>query len=183
MQTLAISNKRNPKSPIREVKVIRSWSDASGAALYLHHNGIYGYKDASPVRSEKEIKDMIHDPMQLRYALDWWENTGRAYSEKYWATYNEALERRYASRQVPGDTDSSRLDTVQYQRRPSSDRREAAYSPPMTWGEMGFENRPEWWGDAKTIDLTGHYYRRYEAAETTLDPEKAAMAAAEQAAA
>lgn len=178
MQVLELKNRRNPKGKPKQVRVIRGWSDANGQALFLHDNGIYGYKAGAPVKSEKELHDLINDPMQLKYALNWWERVGRGYSERYYAKYEEALEQAYSTRLTTPHGDHGGLDMVQYQVRPSKDRKEAAFGDPKSWAELGYEQRPEWWGMARTMDTGELYFRRVDLPEQgELDPEADAQAA------
>jgi len=180
MQTLMIKNRKNPKGEPKAVVVLRSWSNAAGQAIFLHQNGIYGYKDGSPIREDKELLDLIHDPMQRRHAMNWWEQFGRDYSERYWAKYTEALDQAYSTRMaVPTTGDHAGLDMIQYQRRASKDRREQAFSDPVTWSELGYDQRPEGWGLAKALDTGEFYFRRVDLPDAqALNPEAAAEAAA-----
>lgn len=179
MQVLELKNQKNPKGKPRQVRVVRSWMDANGQSLFLHSNGLYGYKDGSPVKTERELRDLIQDPMQLKYALNWWELRGREYSARYYAKYEEALEQSYNTRLSTPHGDHGGLDMCQYQVRPSKDRREQAFGDPKTWSELGYEQRPEWWGMARTMDTGELYYRRVELPEEAeLDPEADAVAAA-----
>ena len=158
MQVLKVKtvNKEGEKT-LRSVKIIRAWSDASGAMVYLHHNGIYGYKDGAPIRDPKEV-NIIGDGRQKILALSWWERAGHKISQQYYEEREKELMERQESGITPlGMGDVSDLDAVQYVRRPVKDRKRAAFSDPHTWYEW-FEARPDWWGQAAIIELGAYRY-------------------------
>ena len=158
MQVLKVKivNEKGEKS-VLSVKIIRAWGDSGGAMIYLHHNGIYGYKDGSPIRDAKEL-NIIGDVRQKTLALSWWERIGHKISQQYYDEREKALiERQEAGIMPLGMGDISDLDAVQYIRRPVKDRKRAAFSDPHTWYEW-FEARPDWWGQAAVIELGAYRY-------------------------
>jgi len=73
----------------KEINVIRSWQESDGRQIFLHTNGVYGYKDESPVLKKEDL-NIISDPTQHRLALNWWDRTGKEMS----AGFYDARERR-----------------------------------------------------------------------------------------
>lgn len=156
------------RSSLRPVTVIRSWQVASGAQIFLHTSGIYGYKDESPIKSRDEL-EIIGDARQRQIAEAWWDRTGRDYSEKYYRRLEAELAARQDADIFPHD-DAGTFDAVQYVRRPIADRRKNAWSEPTTWFEW-FKSRPEWWGMAGLIEIGNHRYKRVEGTEVEIEPE------------
>jgi len=157
-QTLYVKTTgKDGKSALKPVHVIRSWQESSGAQLYLHTNGIYGYKDGSPVRKVEEF-DIIGDKIQKKGAIAWWERKGKDLSAKYYKDQEKRLMKELQSdiRIIEGD--KSDLDIVQYVRRLVTDRRKNAWSEPQTWFEW-FTTRPDWWGHADLIEIAGYRYK------------------------
>jgi hypothetical protein len=142
------------KSGLKEVHIIRSWQESSGLQLYLHKNGIYGYKDESPVMKVREF-DIIGDPIQKKAALAWWNRAGKKLSEEFYKKRDEEIEKGLGYMPVI-EGDDSNLDAAQYIRRLISDRSKKAWSEPSTWFDWFKEGRPEWWGSANLIEI-GHY--------------------------
>ena len=171
MQTLMVKM-RDAKgaSKMKEIHVIRSWSESSGAQLFLHSNGVYGYKDESPVKNISEFS-IIGGSAQKNRAETWWARGGKTLSEKFYA----ALERDWAELQkdiiMPTEGDNSDLDGVLYRRRLVKDRRRIAWSPPATWFEW-FSTRPEWWGVAGMIELGDFRFERAEPGDVEEGPEE-----------
>lgn len=127
----------------RKVKVIRSWSDASGKHIYLHADGTYGYKDESPIIDPKEF-EIIGDPTQKRMAFDWWKRKGEKTSKKFYADVAKGIERKNLSRSgIPHDMQLN-LDAALYMRK--ENKKGGQFGEPSTWQEMGFNERPAWWG-------------------------------------
>ena len=55
-QKLVVKTKNKDGSEnIKHVTVLRSWQDSDGAQVFLHSNGVYGYKGGEPVRSAVEL--------------------------------------------------------------------------------------------------------------------------------
>jgi len=71
-------------SSMKKIYVIRAWQESSGKQIFLFANGVYGYKDESPVRSESEF-DAIHNKQQKQAAIFWWKKTGAEYSARFYA--------------------------------------------------------------------------------------------------
>lgn len=150
------------KTALKTVNVIRSWQESNGEQIYLHANGVYGYKNGSPVKKEGEFS-MISDPTQHRLAVIWWKKVGESMSAGHYARVDAEIERRQTEGlPVVVEGESSDLDAVMYMRRPVKDKRRKAFSEPSTWPEFEFEKRPDWWGHAGVIEL-GIY--RYEMVE------------------
>ncbi|MBU2549028.1 MAG: hypothetical protein KKB20_11480 [Proteobacteria bacterium] len=142
----------NGESITREVVVIRIWQESSGRQIFLHANGVYGYKDGSPVQRVDELS-IISDSIQRKAALAWWERKGRNLSAEHYARVREEIEAlQRLGLPEPEDGDVSALDTVLYRRRLVKDRRKAAFSEPSTWFEW-FDHRPDWWGFASVIEI------------------------------
>lgn len=150
----------------REVQVIRSWQDAKGAQIYLHTNGVYGYKDASPVAKESEF-EIIADPIQKRLALKWWNAYGREFSEEFYRQKKEAMEAAQEAEVPLVMGDSSSLDAALYRRRKGE---KGKWSDASTWYTW-FKARPEWWGHAGLIEIAGHRYELMELAVPGQAPE------------
>lgn len=163
MQTLYI-NKRDPdtgESRRVAVTVVRSWSDVSGANIFLHSNGIYGYKDGAPVRADAEFA-IIGDPIQRRQAEKWWSLVGREMSAKYYNERSNEIESRNLRGLPALDAGALDLDSVLYRRRPIADRRRVAYGDPSLWPVFFASGRPDWWGHAGVIEIDGYRYERVE---------------------
>ena len=78
---------KTPGGGTRAVTVLRSWSDISGSHIFLHTNGVYGYKDGSPVKSENELNNL---PLEhSNQALSWWNRTGKQMSEAHYRAIEE----------------------------------------------------------------------------------------------
>ncbi len=156
-QTLFVKSKdAQGRVTQKKVQVIRSWQESDGRQLYLHLNGVYGYKDGSPIRSEAEL-DIIASPVQRKAAQRWWDLAGKKMSAEHYAVLEEKERELYES-QIPAiEGDVSDLDAIMYIRRPIRNRSRAAYSEPHTW--LGwFQSRPDWWGHANVIELGEHRY-------------------------
>ncbi len=145
------------QSDLKEVNVIRSWQESSGSQIYLHTNGVYGYKDGSPVKNIREF-DIIGHPVQKKAAIAWWERAGKKMSEEYYKKQEEAIEKSIGEIPVI-EGDSSNLDSAQYSRRLVSDRSKKAWSEPNTWFEW-FDTRPDWWGYAAIIEIGNYRYKK-----------------------
>ena len=48
-----------------ETNITVTYQDVDGRQIYLHMDGVYGYKDGSPIQKKEEL-DMIGDPIQRR---------------------------------------------------------------------------------------------------------------------
>jgi len=158
-QTLFVKEKdENGKDRLRPVKIIRAWQDADGRQVFLHHNGVYGYKDGSPVKSDQAF-DLIDAPVQRKLAQAWWDKIGRRMSEEHYAQRDqEELERQTQGVPVVNG-DSSELDMVLYRRRPLKGKR--VFGDEKTWYAC-VEQRPDWWGQAAMIEIAGYRYERTE---------------------
>lgn len=146
------------KPGLKAVQVLRSWQESDGRQIYLHTNGVYGYKDGSPVKDEKEL-DIIGAPVQRKMALSWWNRVGKDMSAGHYDRETKEIEKR----QMEGlpialDGGESSLDAVTYVRRPLKDKRKSAFGEPAPWTEYGFQQRPDWWGLASGIDLGAWRY-------------------------
>lgn len=150
---------------LKEVNVLRSWQESDGRQIYLHANGVYGYKDGSPVKGADEFS-IIGDPTQYKMAMVWWNKVGKDMSAGHYARVNAEIEKRQmAGVPVTPEGESSDLDATLYMRRPIKDKRRKAFSEPSTWPEFAFEQRPDWWGYAGVIELGIYRYEKVEAEE------------------
>lgn len=158
-QTLYIREGKGEAARQRKVTVLRSWQSADGRALYLHANGIYGYKDGTPIKDIRELSIIMDKPSRARAEL-WWKIKGRKISQAFYDAEAVRLE-ELASRGVPDlvEGDSTPLDELMYIRRPLNKRLRSDFSDPFTWMEV-FETRPDWWGGASMIDINGYRYER-----------------------
>jgi len=146
----------------KEVKVFRSWQDAGGAQIFLHANGVYGYKDGAPIKYDSEF-DIIGDGVQKVIALEWWEKSGKKMSTEYYAARDKKIydlqQRRPTKKREGGGT---AMDMVLYKRRSTQGgKQDTATTEPMTWYTW-FDERPEWWGYAKMIEIGNFSYNKYE---------------------
>lgn len=157
------STDENGKIYMKEVFIIRSWQESTGNQIYLHANGVYGYKDGSPVRNDKEF-NIIGSLVQRNAALAWWNRKGKTLSEDYYRRQAEMVETRILADVPVVEGDASDLDTVLYSRRPVSDRSKNAFSEPTTWFDW-FDKRPDWWGHAPLIEIGGFRYKMIETSE------------------
>jgi len=173
-QTLYLQDRdiKTGKSAQREVRVIRSWSEADGRQVYLHTSGVYGYKSGEPVVAKKEL-DIIVDPTQRKLAYMWWDRIGQAMSQTYYAERQAEIEKGNLAG-TPMASESSDLDSVLYIRRPVKNRARSAFSDPYTWFEW-FDKRPDWWGHAAVIEMGEWRYELLDAESSDADdPEKGA---------
>lgn len=163
------STDENGKTAMKEVHIIRSWQESSGTQIYLHANGVYGYKDGSPVRDVKEFT-IIGDPVQRKAAAAWWNRAGKTISEDFYKRQEEMIETRTLADVPVIEGDVSDLDTALYSRRPVTDRSRNAFSEPTTWFDW-FDKRPDWWGHAPLIEIGGFRYKMTEVPEDEPAPE------------
>lgn len=145
----------------RKFKIIRAWTNITGHGVFLHADGTYGFKDGAPVQSLRDINKVIHDPIQLRAATNWWERIG----EKQSRAFYDALEKRRRKQagdfaELPGEDESDK-DMILYRKIPTGEDPEE-YPTPNTWMEMGFNKRPDWWGQASGIQFDDFLYIRHE---------------------
>jgi hypothetical protein len=147
------------KKKEKKIFVVRSWSDSSGAAIYLHGNGIYGYKDGSPIRKPEEF-NIIGNDLQRDQALGWWERKGKKFSEEYWSKKKEAERTALLSSSPDAvNVGMNTLDAALYARRPAAKRANSLFSEPMHWWEFGWTLRPPWWGYLVKAEDANWYYR------------------------
>lgn len=162
MQTLQVKLK---DGTTKTVYVHRSFQDIAGRHVYLHHNGVYGNKDGTPIRSASELEILPLDHRRL--ALAWWKRTGEALAAEYYGQKEEEAARNAGDFQekLAEQEVNTRLDSVLYTRRAvSGGKARGAVSAPRPWMEFGFTRRPDWWGQAKSIAFPDYGY-------TMLDPE------------
>lgn len=154
MQTLFYETRtRDGEVHQKEVNVVRAFSNLA-TTVYLHANGVYGYKDGSPVQSLSELEEMIKNPNQFRLAKSWWDRKGKELSGNYYSLKEE--EERNRLMQYEEVVAASELDSQTYAR-VSEDGKEVL--GPSSWMEY-FSVRPEWWGKAKRVDLGDYMYIR-----------------------
>lgn len=156
---------------LKPVLVLRSWQESDGRQIYLHANGVYGYKDGAPIRSRDELA-IIGAANQHKLAVAWWDRVGRKMSEAHYRQAEDADQARQLEGLPVMDGASSDLDAMMYVRRPKPDgkKKKGDWSEPTTWPEYGFRTRPEWWGFAEAISIGGYEYQIV-AVETLDDPD------------
>ena len=164
MQILKVKTKDHEgKEIIRETRVIRGWTLGNGEQIFLHGDGVYGYKDGSPVKSRRELQNILDNAdgsgRATKRALDWWDRFGEKVSRTYWDKENERLDRLHETPLSGIEGDISDLDAVLYQRRGVRNRSEKAYTDPSSWHQW-FDKRPDWWGFSRIIELGDFYFRR-----------------------
>ena len=144
-------------SRTREVFIIRHWGDVDGRHIALHTDGVYGYKDHSPIQHEQEL-DIITDPLHRRAATFWWESVGKELSSEHYANLQTERE-RLLKEGLPEVVDGSvsELDAAVYVRQPEGTKGKKDLSKPGTWPEW-FDYRPDWWGYASAITIQGYIY-------------------------
>jgi len=159
MQTLRLKKKdQEGQEATVAVAVLRSWQDWSGKNIYLHTNGVYGYKDGSPVMSEDEL-DIIGSRVQREMAKQWWKSTGKELSRQYYEQQLEAERAAAGDFQTVEDAPNTELDHVLYRRRESKGGKKGKWSKPFAWMEC-FDRRPDWWGQAEHIVLPDWEYEK-----------------------
>lgn len=166
MQTLYV---KGPDGKTKEVHIIRSFQDISGKQIFLHANGTYADRAGVPVKSETELQ--ILPPEHRKVALAWWERTGRKQAETHYAALAEKESVRAGDFQekIANDEANSALDSILYARQDLNKGKKGAISAPKPWMEYGFSQRPDWWGQAQTINFKDFSYRM----QTTDSPEPA----------
>lgn len=159
MQRLRVKYRdENGKEQIKEVRVLRSWQDASGRQIYLHHDGVYGYKDGAPVKEIRDF-DIIGNERQRQAALYWWRAKGEGVAGEYYAAVAARESALAGDFQPVDDIFNSDLDHAMYQKRSVAAGKESEWSAPFAWMDQ-FEARPEWWGQADMIVFKNVEYRR-----------------------
>jgi hypothetical protein len=168
MQKLAVSSKDGSgQDSVKEVMVLRSWANASGAAVYLFHGtGIYGYMDGSPVKNETDL-DIIDSPIQRNVAKKWWDARGRALSEAFYSEKEAAEQARNGDFQDDGATPDTELDYVMYQTRTIGKGKPGSWGQPFSWMDK-FSVRPDWWGQARKIAFNDVEYSMVDAEEDVM---------------
>lgn len=141
---------------LREVTILRTFCHASGAMVFQHTNGVYGYKDGAPVRTREELEIISH-PLHRKAALLWWERRGQKMSEEYQAAQQERERARIGDFQAADKVDNTELDGKLYYRQALADSEDAPLEGPFTWMEL-FPNRPDWWGQASAIQFLDYQY-------------------------
>lgn len=166
MQTLFVQEKQGLdetgklKKVEKKIAVIRSWSDSSGKAIYLHANGVYGYKDGSPIRTMQELDIIGTQSLHRNIAISWWERRGKKMSEDYWAAKEESEKKRLLEATPDFATVGIDVrDQALYSRRPAAKRANNLFGDPMHWWEFGFTSRPPWWGLLTKAEDANWYYR------------------------
>ncbi len=148
----------------KEINVIRSWQESDGRQIFLHTNGVYGYKDESPVLKKEDL-NIISDPTQHRLALNWWDRTGKEMSAGFYDAREKEIERRQLEGvPVPVDGDASNLDAMVYIRRPVKDKRKKPFQRPAHGPSSGLRSDPSG-GKCGMIELGAYHYEKEEAEE------------------
>lgn len=145
---------------IKTVYVSMSWQTADGKQIYLHADGIYGYKDGSPVVSRAELEDpmVIGDPQQRKIALAWWDRKGKTVSKEFYSRQQQIQKKAFENTPGVEREAEADLDQILYARRPTKDKRRAAFGEPFTWFSV-FKSRPGWWGADIVEDGQWRYER------------------------
>jgi hypothetical protein len=157
MQTLTIKQVIEGVEETVGVRVLRVFPDASGRTIYHHSNGVYGYKDGTPVQSDKEFA-IIGNKVHRDLAQAWWDAIGKEISEKFYAAREAAEREALSDFQEKLAFDNTDLDAVMYQRRPVGGKKNDPWEPPFAWMEH-FSKRPDWWGQAEEIKMRGWEYK------------------------
>jgi hypothetical protein len=163
MQTLQV---KQPDKTTKTVHVHRSWQDINGKHIFLHHNGVYGFKDGSPIKSPADLE--VLPPEHRRLAMAWWSRVGSEMSAQFYSGKEEEAARNAGDyqEQLAAEEFNTKLDSVLYSRRPIvNGKAKGAVSAPKPWMEFGFTRRPDWWGQAKAIAFPDYAY-------SMLDPEE-----------
>lgn len=177
MQILQVKTKGADGIEVKKnVRIVRTWGDISGHAVYLHSDGTYGFKDGAPVTSFEDIKKVIHDPIQLKVAKNWWDRVGEKQSQAYYDALEKRRMRLAGDFSEVGAEDASDKDMILYRRIPADAEDPDDFKTPNTWMEMGFSKRPDWWGQAQVVQFDDFVYIRHddEAESDGLAPEIAA---------
>jgi len=146
---------------MREVKILRTFGSISKGQVFQHTNGVFGYKDGAPVKSEKEFAIITH-PLHRKAAEMWWQRTGRKMSEKYYAAQRERERARLGDYQVTDGADLTELDAKLYYRQPVNAAMGEDIEGPFSWMDL-FPKRPDWWGQARAIQFMDYQYAVEEA--------------------
>ena len=159
MQTLHIKKKGTKTGETATVKIIRSWQDAAGQHIFLHHNGTYADATGAPLKSESDFNILPSNHRVI--ALKWWERTGKKISEDYYAAQSQQEAQRAGDFQeaLAAEETNSILDAVLYVRKAAKG---GSVTKAQSWMEFGFVNRPDWWGQAKNINFTDYSYQIHE---------------------
>jgi hypothetical protein len=159
MQILRIKKRDQANKEVTvAVKILRSWQDGAGHQLYLHADGVYGYKDGAPVRTKAEL-DVIGSGVQREMARQWWEATGKELSKSFYRRIEDAERARAADFVIDDRAEQTNRDQVLYRRRPKGAAGKKEWSQPFAWMEM-FTARPDWWGQAESIIMRGYEYEQ-----------------------
>lgn len=156
MQELKV---KKPDGSYDNVKIHRSFQDISGRHVFHHHNGVFGYKDGSPVQNRTEL-DVIPEPHR-QVALAWWNRAGEKMSREHYNTIAETQREKAGDFQeeLAASESNTMLDSILYNRRPfTKGAKLGAVSDPKPWMEFGFNKRPDWWGQARNIDFLDFRY-------------------------
>lgn len=140
---------------VKKIKIIRTYLDSSGKAVYLHADGRYALKDGTPLKSAADL-DIIGNPVHREAALRWWKFNGEAESEAYYQTQTQKERDLVGDFQTESLMSESELDVITYVRRDST-KKKTAVSAPHTWMEW-FDRRPDWWGQADSIRFKDYEY-------------------------
>lgn len=157
-------------SSMKKIYVIRAWQESSGKQIFLFANGVYGYKDESPVRSESEF-DAIHNKQQKQAAIFWWKKTGAEYSARFYAEQEAKAAEKAGVYQFELQGSESDLDSILYVRK-SAKKGKGAVSDPHPWMKW-FSKRPEWWGQATVITFADFTYELIKPDDETTGPQTA----------
>jgi hypothetical protein len=165
-QKLVVKTKNKDGSEnIKHVNVLRSWQDSDGAQVFLHSNGVYGYKGGEPVRSVAELS-IISAVHHRRAAESWWERAGRKMADEHYTAIDEQLAAMAGDFAAASGTADSDLDMILYYRTAIKGEGASEVQGPFSWMEIFSNGRPDWWGQAKQINFDDWIYLRAEDAET-----------------
>lgn len=170
MQTL---NVKSSDGSTKTVTVHRSWQDITGRHVFLHANGVYGYKDGTPVRTVSELD--VLPPEHKRLALAWWERAGKAMADVHYGRKEEEAARKAGDFQeeLAAREYNTQLDSILYSRRAIvKGKPKGAVTAPKSWMEFGFTRRPDWWGQAQAIAFSDYAYTILNPESETQNPEQ-----------
>ena len=171
MQTLYVKER---DKTTKTVHVHRSWQDINGRHIFLHHTGVYGYKNGDPVRTRQELEGLPTDHQRL--AIAWWNRVGQAMANEFYGQKEAAAAQNAGDfqEQIAAEESNTQLDSILYARRTIGKRGKptGAVTAPKPWMEYGFTKRPDWWGQARGIAFPDYVYEMLDAEVETPDTQK-----------
>lgn len=171
MQRLKVKTKDDQgREAVKYVTVIRTWTDADGMQIHLHTDGVYGYKDGSPVRTKEELENIPQEDHR-DMALAWWNNGGKKRSAEHYRALREKQKARISDYSPTPAQAASDLDQTMYHRYPAAGGKPKELPPAQPWMQF-FAKRPDWWGQAAGVSFDEWTYERAASAKTRREVEK-----------